>query len=137
MALTVTEAARALGIKPGTLARWVRDGAPVVQRGRRGRGCALLVDLDAVRRWRGADERDALILELAQALPEVLACAVAEAHRLTDGPHKTAAAGVLAGCWYLSATAVLDLLRKRCASVAEIEALPEQVQRLQKIAKSV
>ena len=135
--IPIPEAARVLGIRPGTLARWVKQGAPCVQRGRRGRGHALLVDVEQVLQWRGAAAADALVLELATALPEVLAGAAAEAHRLTDGPCKTAAAGVLAGCWYLSATAVLDLLRQRCPSVGEVRSLPEEIERLQKIGKNV
>ena len=137
-ALPVTEAARELGIRPGTLRRWVAEGCPIVQRGRRGRGCALLVDVDAVRRWRGADQRDALILSLAQALPGVLAGTAEEASRLTEGPHKHAVAGALAGAWYLGASAVLDCLRAHCPAVPEVKRpLPETIERLQKIAKSL
>ena len=136
-ALPVTEAAQALGIRPGTLLRWTREGAPVVQRGRRGRGCALLIDVEAVRRWRGADERDALLLALAQALPEVLAGAVEHAHQMTDGPHKRASAGVLAGAWYLAATAVLDRLREQCAAVPEVRTIPAPIERLRKIGNNV
>ncbi len=135
--MTIDAAAQALGVRSGTVRRWVREGCPTVCPGRRGRGHALLVDVEAVRTWRGADVGDALVLELAAALPEVLAGAAAEAHRLTDGPCKTAAAGVLAGAWYLSVSAALDLLRQRCASVGEVRSLPEQIQRLQKIGKSV
>lgn len=135
--IPVTEAAQVLGIRPGTLARWVREGCPVVQRGRRGRGCALLIDPEAVRRWRGATAVDAVLLELAGALPEVLAAAAENAHRLTDGPHKVAAAGVLAGAWYLMACAGVDLLRQRCPSVPEVRAIPAPVARLQKIAKGL
>lgn len=138
LALPIPEAARELGVKPGTLRRWVAEGCPIVQRGRRGRGCALLLDPDAVRRWRGADQRDALILEIAQALPEVLAGAADQASRLTEGPHKRAVAGALAGAWYLGASAVLDHLRTLCPAVPEVtRPLPESIERLQKIAKSL
>ncbi len=126
-----------LGVRPGTLARWVREGAPCVQRGRRGRGNALLIDPDAVRTWLGADTADALILELAATFPDVLATAAGDAFHLIEGPHKRATAGALAGAWFLAASAVLDHLRQRCASVGEIQALPDEVQRLQKIAKGV
>jgi hypothetical protein len=136
-ALAVTEAASALGVRPGTLMRWVREGAPVVQRGRRGRGCALLVDPAAVRRWRGADARDALVLELAQVVPEILAAATEEALRSTEGPHKRALAGCMAAGWYLGSSAVLDHLRAIVATVPEVTApLPEPIERLRKIAAS-
>lgn len=135
-AQSIVEAAQALGVRPGTLKRWCRQGAPVVQRGRRGRGCALLVDPAAVRQWLGADARDALLLELANELPYAMADAAIEALRLVEGPHKRSTAGVLAGTWYLSAAAVLDLLRDRCPSIPEIGAIPEPIERLRKIARN-
>lgn len=138
-ALPVTEAASELGVKPGTLRRWVAEGCPIVQRGRRGRGCALLIDPDAVRRWRGADQRDALILEIAQALPEVLAGAADGLFKLIEGdPAKRRMAGLLAAGWEVGASAVLDRLREHCPSVPGLaDQHPDAIQRLQKIAKSL
>jgi hypothetical protein len=117
--------------------RWVREGAPVVQRGRRGRGCALLVDPAAVRRWRGADARDAVVMALAQVVPEILATATQDALQRTEGPHKRALAGCMVAAWYLGASAVLDHLRGIVAEVPEVTApLPEPIERLRKIAAS-
>ena len=134
--LPVQAAAQALNVRPGTLMRWLREGCPHVP-GRRGRGHAALVDIDLVKRWRGLDKAEAAILELAAALPQILAEAAQEAHCLTQGPIKPAAAGVIAGTWFISANAVLDHLRKHCATVPEIKTLPAEIQRLQKIAKHV
>lgn len=135
MPMAVEAAARELGIRPGTLRRWVREGCPIVQRGRRGRGLALVVDVAAVRLWREASERDAAILELAGLVPEVLAAQLHEAWRLAEGMDKRRLAAVLAGGWYLAASGVLDRLRERNCAVPEIEALPEAIGRLQKIAR--
>jgi hypothetical protein len=70
---------------------------------------------------------------LASVLPERIAQVLAEAHREIDGPHKRAAAGVLAAAWYISTTAVLDELREHDHEVAELDAIPEVIERLRKI----
>lgn len=134
-ALAVDDAARELGVRPGTLRRWVREGCPIVQRGRRGRGLALVVDVNAVRQWREANERDAVALELAGIVPEVLAGAVHEAWRMSEGIDKRRLAGVLSAAWYVAATSLLDHLRDGCTSVPEIVSLPEPVERLKQIAR--
>lgn len=137
-AVPIHEAARQLGVRPGTVARWVSEGCPVVQRGRRGRGCALLLDVDQVRRWTGADARDAAILELAAAAPELLANSMLQALQQAEGIDKRKLANVLCGAWYVAACSLLDHLRARCPSVPEINGpLPEPVERLRKIGKSV
>jgi len=136
-ALPVLTAAAELGVPPGTLRRWVREGAPVVFRGRRGRGQALLVDPEAVRRWRVAGEREQIALELAGQVPEILAKAAADSLQLAQGLDKARLAGVLAGSWYLSASAVLDHLRAICPAVpfAEAMPMPAEIERLRKIAR--
>lgn len=136
-ALPIAEAARVLGVPPGTLRRWCREKRfPVAQVGRRGRGCALLVDPDVVRNWRGADEHDALILELAQGIPEMVAVATEKAfNSIQNEPAKRRMAGPFTVGWFECCTAVLDSLRERCASVPEVRAIPEAIKRLQKIAK--
>lgn len=134
-ALPIAEAARVLGVPPGTLRRWCREGCPHVP-GRKGRGCALLVDPDVVRNWRGADEHDALILELAQGIPEMVAVATEKAfNSIQNEPAKRRMAGPFTVGWFECCTAVLDSLRERCASVPEVRAIPEAIKRLQKIAK--
>lgn len=136
-ALPVATAAAELGVPPGTVRRWVREGAPVAQRGRRGRGQALLVDPEAIRGWRLAGERQQIALELAGQIPEILARAAAESLQLAQGLDKHRLAGILAGAWYLGASAVLDHLRGTCAAVPLAEAIPEPVEitALRKIAR--
>lgn len=135
--MPLADAAQVLGVRPGTLARWVREGCPVVQRGRRGRGCALLVSVDQVQAWRGADAADALAMELAAAAPELLANSMLQALQQAEGIDKRKLANVLCGAWYVAACSLLDNLRARCPSVPEINGpLPEPVERLRKIGKS-
>jgi phage terminase Nu1 subunit (DNA packaging protein) len=55
--LTRAALAKALGIHPGTVTRWERDGCPVAERAPRGR--PSLFDLDAVRAWRRAADQAA------------------------------------------------------------------------------
>jgi hypothetical protein len=52
-ALTLSQAARELGLSPATMRRMVQRGAPVVSTGGPGRGKGARVDLEAIRRWRG------------------------------------------------------------------------------------
>jgi hypothetical protein len=135
-AVNVTAAARELGESPGTVRRWVRQGCPVASRGSRGRGRALLLDPEAVRQWRAATTGEALLLSIASAIPGVLADAMAESLRLAQGLDKRRLAGVLAGAWYLGASALLDHLRERCDQVPHVgDVLPAQIQALRKIAR--
>jgi len=77
--LPIPDAARVLGIRHGTLARWLREGCPVAARGRRGRGCATLVDPAAVREWREAGAVEpSLREELRRAIPQTIADAALE-----------------------------------------------------------
>lgn len=133
-ALPVAEAAAELGVRPGTVRRWCRQGMPH-QPGARGRGRALLVDVDVARQWLDSDPREALFLELADDLPRVLAGAAAEALRLADGQNKRALAGTLAAAWYLSTSAALDHLRASCPVIPELQHLPPEIERLRKIAR--
>ncbi len=107
----------------------------MASRGRRGRGHAVLVDPDAVRQWREAGSRDAVVLELAAALPQVLAGAVEESWRQAVGIDKRALAGIAAATWFMAANAVADHLRTRCPHVPEVSQLPDEIQRLRKIAR--
>lgn len=134
--LTLPEAAHHLGIPIGTLRRWVREGCPVVLRGHRGRGHACMVDVEAVRQWRESSQPDALLLEIASALPEVLARAMEKAWKLSEGADKRRLAGVLAGSWYVAASEVLDYLRDKHPAIPDVgPALPDQIERLRKIAR--
>lgn len=130
--LTVDAAARELGVSVVTLRRWLARGAPH-RPGRRGRGHAALVDVGAVRAWRQANDRDTALLELAQAVPGVLARATAEAFRQIEGPDKRRMAGVLAGLWYVLTTAMLDRLSP---AVPELAHEPPEIERLREIARS-
>lgn len=95
-----------------------------------------MVDVEAVQQWRESSTPNALLLEIASALPEVLARAMEEAWKLTDGADKRRLAGVLAGSWYVAASEVLDYLRAKHPGISEIgPTLPEQIERLRKIAR--
>jgi len=77
--LPLHAAADALGIRPGTLRRWIKRDCPVAARGRRGRGCATLVDPAAVRAWREAGAVEpSLREELRRAIPQTIADAALE-----------------------------------------------------------
>jgi hypothetical protein len=133
--LPLSDAARVLGVAPSTLRRWVREGAPVLRRGRRGRGHSLLLDPGAVQQWRGAGELQAFVATLASEIPHLLADAMADAHRQVEGADKRRAAGLMAASWYRCATAVLDRLREQQDDVPELTQIPEPIERLQKIAR--
>jgi hypothetical protein len=131
----LADAARELGVPPGTMRRWIRRGCPVAARGRRGRGHALLLDPDAVRAWRESSSADAVVLEIASAVPHLLADAAAESFQLVNGMDKRVAAAILTGGWYVAAHKVLDYLRKLNVAVPDLAAIPEQIERLRKIAQ--
>ncbi len=131
--LPIDAAARELDVSPVTLKRWRRLGCPCVP-GRRGRGHATLYDVAAVRAWREANDRDALLMEIATAAPGVLADAALAAFAQIDAPDKRRQAGLLAATWYVLTTALLDHLRTTCAEVPELAGVPEPVERLRKIA---
>jgi len=135
-ALPLRAAAQELGIAPGTLKRHVRNGCPTATRGHRGRGHATMVDVDQVRQWLGADARDALAMEVAAAVPGLLALAADEALRRAGGLSKRALAGILAAHWYTSTNAILDRLRATAPTVRELEALPPEIERMLKIARN-
>lgn len=128
-------AAAALGIRIGTLRRWMREGCPVVVRGRRGRGQAALVDPDQVREWRQSSEREKILLALASSVPTVLAVATVESWRMAAGLDKRRLAGVLAGTWYTQTTSILDHFRTQCPSVPDVDVLPAEIEQLRKIAR--
>lgn len=131
----IATAAKALGVPVGTMRRWVREGCPTLSKGRRGRGHRVLIDLDAVRQWRSAGVTDRIYLTLAEAVPELLAKAAEESLRMAEGFDKRRLAGVIAGSWYLSSTAMLDHLRAKCAHVPELTTVPERIELLRKIAR--
>ncbi|CAD0328112.1 hypothetical protein CFBP7900_17650 [Xanthomonas hortorum pv. carotae] len=128
-------AAATLGVPTGTLRRWVRQGCPVVQRGQRGRGNAALVDPEQVLEWRQAGERQQIYLELASAVPAVIAHAACDSLRQANGIDKKRLAGVQAATWYVATNAVLDHLRERCPAVPELAIVPDEIEQLRKIAR--
>ena len=132
--LAVSAAAAALGVPPGTLRRWVREGCPAVTHGRRGRGCALTVDPQAVLQWRQAMTGDRIRIEVAAAIPGLLADAAVESWQRAEGVNKRQLAGIFAAHWYVGTNVVLDHLRDQCPDVPELAALPESIERLRKIA---
>lgn len=135
--MPLADAAQVLGVRPGTLVRWIREGCPTACPGRRGRGHATLIDVDAVKAWREAGDRQALALELASALPEVMAAATEKAWMEAEGVDRRRLAGVMAASWYLAACSVLDALRNTCPSVPDVRRpLPDAIERLEKIARN-
>lgn len=133
--MTVAEAADRLGVRPGTIRRLIRCGAPVVRRGRRGRGCSTLIDVGALAGWIAASPCDAVILSIASELPQALAEDAEQALLRADGISKNRLAGILAAHWYMNATTVLDHLRERCPAVPDVRSIPEPIERLRKIAR--
>lgn len=133
--LPIDAAAQALGVPAGTVRRWCREGLPH-RPGRRGRGHAALVQLATVRAWqRGGPTVD--VLQLAQALPARIAQQIAAQYAALDYPAKRADARVFAACWFVAASATLDVLRELDSAVPEIDHAPEEIKCLQKIAQSV
>ena len=51
-AVTIAQAAEELGFSPGTVRRWLAEGAPCVRPGHSGRNGAALVEVAALRAWR-------------------------------------------------------------------------------------
>ena len=127
-ALPVAAAAAELGVSERQLRRWLRDGAPQARRGGRGRGRAALVDPAAIDAWRRQGEAEAALRALAGEVPELVASAVFEAHRMTEGPHKRALAGALSAAWYLATLALLE----RLGAAGELVE-PEKIIRLRQI----
>lgn len=135
--MPLAAAAQVLGVRPGTLRRWVREGCPTACPGRRGRGHALLINPAEVRQWREAGDRQALALELAQQLPEVMAAATEKAWMEAEGVDRRRLAGIMAATWYTSACDLLDTLRATCPSVPDVRRpLPNAIERLEKIARN-
>lgn len=138
-AVTVDEAARVLGVTAYAVRRWIGEGAPVVRRGRKGRGHPTLVSPTALDAWRearkAASSTDALLMQLAAELPAVLAVAAVEGHRLAEGVDKRKLAGIAVAMYYVNETALRDWLRERCATVPDVSALPSEIERLRKIAE--
>lgn len=134
-ALPLPQAAAELRVSPRTLRRWLRQGAPTVARGRRGRGGRALVDPRAIAAWRLSCEavEHADLEVFAAELPELVADAMLEAFREVDGPHKRAAAGVLAGAWYVVTVRALDRLRRDVPELRDPEVLPAQIGHLRTI----
>lgn len=116
-AFPIYEAAAALDMGESTLRAWIAKGAPVARRGRRGRGCATLVDPAAVAAWRRAVDGQDAALALAGQLPELVADAVYQSFIEAEGVPKTALAGILAATWYRVAAALLDHLRESCPEI--------------------
>jgi hypothetical protein len=134
-ALPLRDAAAALGVGQATLRRWLRAGAPQARRGARGRGRAALVDPAAVAAWHRASGTQDALRAIAGEVPGLLADAVDDYFRGVVGPHKRPCAGELAGAWYVVTVAVLDRIRRECPDVPEVEAVPEPIERLRKIAR--
>ena len=49
--MTLSAASKILGVHPGTVRKWIRQGAPTLELGSVGRGHSSQVDPEAIRRW--------------------------------------------------------------------------------------
>lgn len=71
--LPIEQAAAELGVSVPTLRRWMRQGAPVAARGRRGRGHVALIDPAEVRAWQArrgpTDDAGQLLADLQRDAP--------------------------------------------------------------------
>lgn len=138
--LPVAEAADALSVSASTLWRWLREGAPVARRGRRGRGSVtVLLDVEAIRAWRaqadGATAGNALGVLLVE-LPELVAAAAWETHVAATGPHKRQVAGELAAMAYRLLWAISDRLGKHGEPLSEATE-PERLRLLRQISRAI
>ena len=122
-------AATALCVPTGTLRRWIREGAPVAHRGRRGRGCCTLVDVSAVRAWCDSRGNQRQMLELADSFREVIAEAVFQVFKHADGPHKRALAGLAHPTWFAVANALHEHMRVLVPEIPELGPTPEKIKR--------
>jgi hypothetical protein len=135
-AVTLRDAARALGLSVRVLHRDLSAGAPVVRRGARGRGRSTLIDVEAFAAWRRARDvarPDDRLLVLAADVPNVIADAMHAAFLEVDGPHKRACAGALAGAGYMAIVATLDRMRADAERVPELATLPQKIEHLRSI----
>ena len=137
--LPVPEAAAALGVHVATLRRWLSAGAPQARRGRRGNGGGALVDIEAIRAWQRVQAGQGcggdVLRAVAAEIPDILADAMHDAHRLIEGPDKRRAAGYLAAAGLMGAQSVLDRLRREDDSIAELVELPRKLRTLRDISR--
>lgn len=141
--LTIEQAAAELGLPPTTVRYWIdRRGCPTVRRGGRGRGNATLIDPAAVRAWMAGRDQPAttaptsehgMALMYAERVPDLLAEALYNAWRETDGPAKRQLAASVAVAWYQAASAELDRLRNRHPDIPHVTSLPEAIVKLKLI----
>lgn len=159
--LTAEEICAVLGIGRATWYRWKNDDnpPPAVLAGRKGRGGAALYDPEEVKAWRRQREADGPLRALVDELPDLLAEAIGETHtnaQSTQYDHwenffegtkwrpptmlkpegKRLLAATLAATW----SRCLDTIAIRAQELGIPEAhrsgLPEEIKRLDKIAKA-
>ena len=125
-AIPLDTAATELGVAPGTLRRWIREGAPVARQGARGRGRQTLVCVADIDTWRRSDGAERAMLNLAARVPELIADAVDDAYRDAHNVNKHVLAGVMVATWYRATTQVLDHMRELHPSVPDVDSLPSR-----------
>jgi phage terminase Nu1 subunit (DNA packaging protein) len=105
--LTVVDAAAQLGLSPRQLHYAVRQGAPVVTRGAKGKGNKTIVNPDDIRRWMAnRDQSAAQTHKLARRLIEAVAQNTALQFRAQSGPHKLVLLTNLLANFYATASAI-------------------------------
>ena len=129
--VAVAEAAAELRVSVPTVRRWIADGAPVVRRGRRGRGQSTLVNPQALLTWRASGGPS--LAAAAAALPDLIGECIVEALAQADGLPKQRVVGLLCLAWYRVATRVMDHLREHDSAVGDVVTIPLSIERLRKI----
>jgi hypothetical protein len=128
--VTLKQAAIELDCDERTLSRDIAAGAPVLTKGRRGRGRSTLVSVEAIAAWRrarSAPQASDLMLVFAAEIPELLAGAMYDAFIAIEGPHKRPCADVLAGAWFRASNALLNRLRETSPAVPFDLPQPEKI----------
>ena len=133
-AVTVPEAARELGLTERQLRHAMRNGAPVVHRGHRGRGnsSATLLDVEAVAAWLQArgDPSEAARRQQAREMVAAIADAIVALYRSQSAPRKAQAAAAHVLTFQLAADGVRGQLGLPPITPAEF---PEAIRQMDKL----
>ena len=129
--MSIEQAARALGIGQSTLRRWVTRGAPMVRRGRRGRGGQALLDPSAISSWRAsgaaprAEVPDAALDFRAEliSLRDLVMATIVERFSEVEGPAKRQIAAEFAALGYAVTYALEDAYDLPVVEHASLERL--------------
>jgi hypothetical protein len=132
-ALTVTACAARLGLSQRQLRYAIAQGAPIVRRGRKGRGdSATLVDPQALSDWLAAERdrgEEAPRRKLAAELIHAVADTTVLQFRMESGPHKAALLTSLIANFYATAGAIREQLGLPPLEAADVPEVIGQMDR--------